>query len=103
MKKGETRKVPTNKTNYMSDEAFADLREAMEVALAFERGKRRHLKVTRIQAQRAPLFASGFCNGAEYQSQNCSGVGKVQERPATHQLNYSRSPKNIQACCLMSE
>ena len=33
----------------MSDEAFADLKEAMEDALAFERGERRDLKVTRIQ------------------------------------------------------
>jgi hypothetical protein len=53
MKRGKTRKVQTNKTNYMSDEAFAELREAMEHALVFESGKRRELKVTRIQAQRA--------------------------------------------------
>ena len=38
----------------MSDEAFADLKEAMEDALAFERGKRRDLKVTRIQSPRSP-------------------------------------------------
>ena len=36
----------------MSDEAFADLKGAMEDALAFERGERRDLKVTRIQAPR---------------------------------------------------
>jgi hypothetical protein len=35
----------------MSDEAFADLKKAMEDALAFERGKR-DLKVTRIQGPR---------------------------------------------------
>ena len=54
MKTAKTRKVQTNKTNYMSDDAFADLKEAMEEALAFERGKSRDLKVTRIQAPRPP-------------------------------------------------
>ena len=52
MKTGKTRKVQTNKTNDMSDGAFADLKEAMEDAVAFERGRRRDLKVTRIQARR---------------------------------------------------
>jgi hypothetical protein len=46
------RKMQTNNTNYMSDEAFADVKEAMEDALAFERGKPHDLKVTRIQAPR---------------------------------------------------
>jgi len=50
MKAAKTRKVQTNKTNYMSEEAFGDLKEAMEGALAFERGERRELKVTRVQA-----------------------------------------------------
>ncbi len=51
--------VLTNKAaNYMSDEAFADLKEAMEDALAFERGERRNLKLTRIQAQRSPKLSS---------------------------------------------
>ena len=36
----------------MSEEAFADLKEAMEDAVAFERGGRRDLKVTRVQAPR---------------------------------------------------
>ncbi len=45
-----TRQVRTNKTNHMSDEAFADLKEALWGALAFERGERRDLNVTRIQA-----------------------------------------------------
>lgn len=54
MKTGKTRKVQTNKANYMGDEAFSELKEAMEDALAFERGKRRDLKVTRIQAPRPP-------------------------------------------------
>ncbi len=50
--------VLTNKANYMSDEAFADLKEAMEDTLAFERGERRNLKLTRIQAQRSPKLSS---------------------------------------------
>ena len=50
----KTRKVQTNKANYMSAEAFADLKEAMADALAFERDQRRDLKVTRIQAPRPP-------------------------------------------------
>jgi hypothetical protein len=54
MKTVETRKAQTNKTNYMSDDAFAELKDAMEDALAFEHGKRRNLKVTRIQAPRPP-------------------------------------------------
>ena len=63
MKTRKTRKVQTNKTNYMSDEAFADLKGAMEDALAFERGKRRDLKVTRIQARRRPKTVSPRDNG----------------------------------------
>jgi len=50
----KTRKVLTNKTNYMSDEAFAELKQAIEDALAFKRGQRRDLKVTRIQGPRPP-------------------------------------------------
>jgi DNA-binding transcriptional regulator YiaG len=50
--------MQTNKTTYMSDEAFADLKEAMKDAVAFERGKRRDLKVTRIQALRPPKAMS---------------------------------------------
>jgi putative transcriptional regulator len=38
----------------MSEEAFADLKEAMQDALSFERGKRRDLKATRIQVPRPP-------------------------------------------------
>jgi len=42
----------------MSDEAFANLKEAMEEALAFERGKRLDLRVTRIQGPRPPKALS---------------------------------------------
>ena len=54
----KTRKVQTNKTNYMSDEAFAELKAAMEDALAFERGEPRSLKVTRIEVPRPPKAMS---------------------------------------------
>ena len=58
MKTGKTRKAQGNTTNYMSDKAFANLKEAMEDALAFERGKRRDLKVTRINVPRPnPVFS----------------------------------------------
>ena len=43
-----TRKGQANKTNYMSSEAFADFKKAIEDARDFERGKRPKLKVTRI-------------------------------------------------------
>jgi hypothetical protein len=47
-----TRTARPNKTNYMSDEGFADLTEALEDALAFECGERCDLNVTRIEAPR---------------------------------------------------
>lgn len=58
MKRGKARKSQTNKTNYMSDEAFAELKEAMEDALAFEQGKPRDLKITRIQVPSPPKAMS---------------------------------------------
>ncbi len=42
----------------MSDEAFADPKEAMEDAVTFERGKRSDLKVTRIHGPRPPKTLS---------------------------------------------
>ena len=39
----------TNKTNYASNEAFADIKQAAEEALAFELGRRRDLNVAQIQ------------------------------------------------------
>ena len=74
VKKAESkiREVQTNKTNYMSDEAFADLKEAMEGALAYERGERRDLKVTRIQAPRPPKAMSPEDIARIRQKLNCS-------------------------------
>lgn len=58
MKRVKNRKMQTNKTNYMSDDAFADLKAAMEGASAFERGERANLKVTRIQGPCRPKAMS---------------------------------------------
>jgi hypothetical protein len=52
--KARTSKVQTNKPNYMSAEAFADLKKALEGAQAYERGERRDLHVGRIRAPRPP-------------------------------------------------
>lgn len=49
MKAKSTRSVEPKKARHMSVEAFADLEESLEEALAFERGECRDLRVTRIQ------------------------------------------------------
>ncbi len=72
MTKRKTKKGQTNKTNYMSDEAFADLKEAMEDALAFERGERRNLKLTRLQVPRRPKGMSPKDIARIRQNLNCS-------------------------------
>ena len=46
----KNREVQENKANYMTDEAFADLKAAMEDAVAFEGDERRNLKITRLRA-----------------------------------------------------
>ena len=89
MKSGRTRKVQTNKTNYMSDEAFADLKQAMEDALSFERGKRRDLKITRIQAPRAPKAMSAREIIQIRRKLNCS--------QAVFAMILNISPKTVQA------
>lgn len=72
MKATRTRKVQTNKTNYMTDEAFGDLKEALECALSFERGECRDLNVTRIQAPRPPKGMSPRDIARIRQELNCS-------------------------------
>lgn len=72
MKVAKSRKAQTNKTNYMSNEAFAELKEAMEDALAFERGQRSDLRVTRIQAPRPPKAMSPQDIARIRQKLNCS-------------------------------
>lgn len=44
--------VQANKTKYMSDEAFADIKPPLEYALAFEHGETRSLRITRIEGSR---------------------------------------------------
>ena len=89
MKTAKTRKVQTNKTNYMSEEAFADLKGAMEDALSFERGKRRDLKVTRIQAPRRPKAMSPRDIALIRERLNCS--------QAVFAILLNISPKTVQA------
>lgn len=48
------RKARVNRKNYMSNEAFGELRGALEDALAYERGGRRDLRVTRLAVPRPP-------------------------------------------------
>ena len=89
MKTGKTRKMQTNKTNYMSDEAFADLKDALEDALAFERGKRPDLKVTRIQAPRPPKAMSPRDIARIRERLNCS--------QAVFAMMLNISPRTVQA------
>ena len=90
MKVAKTRKTQTNKANYMSEEAFADLKEAMEGALAFERGdRRRDLKVTRIQAPRPPKAMSPKDIARIREKLNCS--------QAVFAMMLNISPKTVQA------
>lgn len=89
MKTGKARKMQTNKTNYMSDDAFADLKESMEDALAFERGKSRDLKVTRIQAPRPPKAMSPRDIARIRERLNCS--------QAVFAMMLNISPKTVQA------
>ncbi len=49
-----THKVQEKKTEYISDHAFGDLKEALDGALVFERGEKRDLQVTRIRAPHPP-------------------------------------------------
>jgi putative transcriptional regulator len=89
MKAARTSKVQTNKTNYMSDEAFGDLKEALEGALAFERGERRDLTVTRIQVPRPPKSMSPKEIARIRQKLNCS--------QAVFAMMLNISPKTVQA------
>jgi len=45
-------KAQRNKGTDMSDQTFAELKEALEDARAFERGERRELRVKRIEGPR---------------------------------------------------
>lgn len=89
MKTGKTRKMQTNKTNYMNEEAFADLKDALEDALAFERGKRHDLKLTRIKAPRPPKAMSPRDIVQIRERLNCS--------QAVFAMMLNISPRTVQA------
>src|SRR5258705_12914285 len=84
-----TRKLQGKKTEYVSDEAFADLKEALEEALAYERGERRDLKVTRIQSPRPPKAMSPKDIARIREKLNCS--------QAVFAMMLNISPKTVQA------
>ena len=73
----------------MSDEAFSDLKKALEGALAFERGQRGNLKVRRIQAPRPPKPLSPKDIAGIRQKLNCS--------QAVFAMMLNISPKTVQA------
>lgn len=87
--KARTRKVQTNKTNYMSDEAFADLKEALEGALSYEQGGGRDLHVSRIRVPRPPKAMSAKDIARLRQKLNCS--------QSVFALMLNISPKTVQA------
>ena len=87
MKAGKTRKAQTNKTNYMSDDAFADLKDAIDEA--FERGKSRDLEITRLQAPRPPKAMSARDIARIRERLNCS--------QAVFAMMLNISPKTVQA------
>ena len=87
--KARSRKVQTNKTNYMSDEAFGDLKEALEGALAYEQGGNRDLRVSRISAPRPPKAMSPKDIARIRQKLNCS--------QSVFALMLNISPKTVQA------
>jgi putative transcriptional regulator len=89
IKATRARQAQTNKANYMSDEAFADLKEALEGALAFERGGRGDLKVTRIQAPQPPKAMSPREIARIREKLNCS--------QAVFAMMLNISPKTVQA------
>jgi putative transcriptional regulator len=85
----KARRVQTTKSNYMSDEAFASLKEAMEDALAFERGDQRDLKITRIRAPRPPKTMSAQDIVQIRRRLNCSQT--------VFAMMLNISPKTVQA------
>lgn len=74
----------------MSDEAFGDLKEVLEGALAFERGERRDLKVTRIQPPRPSKAMSPKDIARIRLKLNCS-------QAVFAMMMLSISPKTVQA------
>src|SRR5258708_10581355 len=73
----------------MSDEAFGDIKEAMESGLAFERGEHRDLKASRIRAPRPPKAMSPKDIARIREGLNCS--------QAVFAMMLNISPKTVQA------
>jgi hypothetical protein len=67
MKVKSTHSVQPKKAKHMSDETFANLKESLEEALAFERGEERKLHVTRIRSPHPPK--SSFTQGSPLTSE----------------------------------
>lgn len=85
----KTQKAKVNKTGYMSDEAFAELREAFEDALAYERGERTDLRVTRVAVPRPPEPMSKEEIAAVRHKLNCS--------QSVFAMLLNISPRTVQA------
>lgn len=80
---------PEQRSKSITHDAFVDLKQALEDALAFERGERRDLKVTRIQAPRPPKAMSPKDIARIRQKLNCS--------QAVFAMMLNISPKTVQA------
>jgi putative transcriptional regulator len=87
--KVRSQKNQTNKSNYMSDEAFAGLKAALEGALAYEHGETRDLRVSRIRAPRPPKAMSPKEIARIRRQFNCS--------QSVFALMLNISPKTVQA------
>lgn len=84
-----SRKTKTNKSNYMSEQAFAGLKAALEGALAYEQGEGRDLHVTRIRVPLPPKAMSPKEIARIRQKLNCS--------QSVFALMLNISPKTVQA------
>lgn len=78
-----------SKSSYMSDEAFAELKGAFEDALAYERGERKDLHVSRLAVPRPPKPMSGSEIARVRQKLNCS--------QAVFAMLLNISPRTVQA------
>jgi putative transcriptional regulator len=85
----KAQKAKVSKSNYMSDEAFAELRGAFEDALAYERDEREGLRVTRVAVPRPPKPMSKTEIARIRQQLNCS--------QAIFAMMLNISPKTVQA------
>src|SRR5258707_9719485 len=82
-------RAKVSKSNYMSDEGFADLKGAFEDALAHERGERKDLHVTRVAVPRPPKPMSSAEIIRVRRKLNCS--------QAIFAMMLNISPRTIQA------